>query len=135
MIIEGELITLFLDSLYVLEADHTLVSIPKSLTNRAELVTHKNQAGTYGAIMGILLIPNIVGAAIGDPDLTGAYLLLGVPTLIVGLTVTFIEAGGNGNTLIYPEKNTWSDLRSFSRFPQGFPGDLDKNSLTLKPMK
>ena len=128
----GELISISMDSAFILLEDHHMMVVKKDQVSTMELCTHKNQAGTYGVLTVVFLLPNIIGAVANPPDYSGGFLLLGVPVAITGLVLTMVEGSGQGNMLFYPEKNTWYDLKKFARFPAGIPEHVNQDDLTLK---
>lgn len=127
--ISGELLAIVHDSIYLLVGDSNSVIIERELVKKATLVTHKNQSGTYAAISGLLILPNIIGLiAFAEPG----FIILALPTLLIGGTLTIVESSGEGHLLVYPDKNTLAKFAEFARFPQGLPGSVDPNKLTLK---
>lgn len=128
----GELISISMDSAYILVEDHHMLVIKKDQVSTMELCTHKNQAGTYGVITAVFLLPNIIGAVTQPPEYSGGFLLLGVPVAITGLILTIVEGSGQGNMLVYPHKSTWYDLKKFARFPAGIPEHVNQDDFTLK---
>jgi hypothetical protein len=55
--------------------------------------------------------------------------MIGVPLLIT----TVIQAMIRGNmVLLYPKKTTLNDMVKFSRYPQGMPPGINRDSLHLK---
>lgn len=133
-ILSGELIAIDEDSVFLLVEDHNLLGFPKSYARRIELITHKNQAGTYGTLTAAFLLPSIIGAIAysSDPEYASGFLLIGIPVFITGVSITLIEAAGKKNMLIYPETHTLFDLQKFARFPSGLPEQLKRDELTMK---
>ncbi len=129
----GELLAFAGDTLFLLVSDGQVVPVNSMNIIKAELVTHKNQAGTYMGMTLLYLIPNLIGVFV--PEWAGGFMVLGIPTLLTGITHSIIEGSTHRNILEYPAKNSLYDLNRFSRFPSGLPENLDFNQLTLKKIK
>jgi hypothetical protein len=126
--VSGELLAIQNDSILLLVDDYELVVFQREQVDRARLITHKNQAGTLGLMTGGFFLPNIIGTlAYGY---TG-FLVLGIPVLITGVTLTIVEASDQANILDYPEENELLEFIKFARYPQGIPPDIDTKQLTL----
>ncbi len=126
--VSGELLALQYDSMYVLVRDFDVHCLKTSTLKSAKLSTHQNQAGTYGLMTGLFILPNIIAtAAYGY----GGFMILAIPTFLMGSTITLMETG-EANILKYPRENTLLDFKKYSRFPQGIPKNLDLKKLTLK---
>lgn len=128
----GELLAIEKDTVYLLVEDFNIIICPAKNIISAKLITHKNQAGTFALFTGLFITPNIIGAlAYG----IGGFMILAIPVAITGLTVTLIEATGQGNVLLYPEKSSLKSFGKFARFPQGIPTNVDTKQLTLKKIE
>ncbi len=130
--ISGELITIEKDTLYLLIDDGKVEHLSKYAIVSAQLYTHKNQKGTYWTITSLLISPNIVGALV-VPDAAAAFLLMALPTLIIGAVQAGIEGNSNNKSVLhYPGSSKIEDFKKFSRFPAGMPEDIDLSQLYLK---
>jgi len=48
---------------------------------------------------------------------------------------TATEGGTKRNQLVFPARNSLSELNKYARFPQGIPAGMDINQLELPPLK
>lgn len=131
-VVAGELICIDSDTLYLLESDSLIWPIYARSVIKAELYTHKNQAGPYAALSSLLLVPNIIGAIANVEEYGGGFLAIGIPTALVGLSRVLVESKSTQNILVYPEKNRLENFKLYARFPAGKPENVDFNQLTLK---
>ena len=126
--VSGELLALQNDSIILLVDDYEIVVFQRKQIDRARLITHKNQAGTLGLMTGAFFLPNIIGAV--AYGFTG-FLVLGIPVVITGITLTLIEASDQANILDYPRENELLEFKKFARYPQGIPPSIEAKQLTL----
>ena len=131
-VVAGELICIDSDILYLLESDSLVWPIYARSVIKAELFTHKNQAGTYAAMTAVFLVPNIIGAITNVEEYGGGFLAVGIPVALVGLSRVLVESKSTQNILVYPEKNRLENFKLYARFPSGKPENIDFNQLTLK---
>ena len=131
-VIAGELICIDSDTIYLLESDSLVWPIYARSVVKAELFTHKNQAGTYAALASVFLVPNIIGAIRNVEGYGGEFLALGIPMALVGLSRVLVESRSAQNILVYPIKNRLENFKLYARFPAGKPENIDLNQLTLK---
>lgn len=131
-VVAGELICIDSDTLYLLESDNLVWPIYAKSVIKAELYTHKNQAGTYAALSALFLVPNIIGALSNVDEYGGGFLALGIPMAVVGLSRVFVESRSPQNIMVYPAKNRLQDFKLYARFPAGKPANVDFNQLTLR---
>lgn len=129
--IAGELIYMDMDTIYVLEADHRVSPIYYGSVKNAELLTHKNQAGTYALMTSLFFVPNIIGA-ITNSEFGGEFLIMGIPSAAVGVSHVLIEGLRQRNILLYPKNNKLESFKIYSRFPFGKPDNIDFNQLILR---
>lgn len=130
--VEGELLSIQHDTIYLLTDDTVVKKIPKNKISSAELYTHQNQANTYLLISGILIAPSILGAITYAEDYAGSFLVLGIPAFVGGLANSGTESGRKNNILRYPTKNSLDQFNNFSRYPAGLPPLLNFRQLLLK---
>lgn len=128
---KGELICIASDTLYLLEPGNQIRKIYSGNILKANLVTHRNQAGTYLLSTGILMIPSLIGAA-AIPDGAAFFLVIAAPVFLVGTSLVLIENFSHGNILQFPGKHDLKSFASCSRFPAGFPAGIDLTQLRLK---
>ena len=131
-VVAGELICIDSDTLYLLESDSLIWPIYARSVIKAELFTHKNQAGTYAALASLLLVPNIIGAFTNGEGYGGDFLAIGIPTALIGLSRVLAESTSHDNILVYPEKNRLENFKIYARFPAGKPENVDFNQLRLR---
>ena len=130
--VEGELLTIQHDTIYLLTDDTVVRKIAKQKITSAELYTHQNQANTYLLTTGLLLLPNVIGSiAYAGDGYAGSFLVLGIPVAIGGLVNAGIESGRENHILRYPTKNSLDQFNNFSRYPVGLPPLLNFDQLLL----
>ena len=130
--ISGELLSVEKDSVYLLTGDGTVDVFSELAVVSATLYIHKNQLGTYMAVTGLLILPNMIGVATGG-EFAGYFLLIALPAAVIGSVIAGIEGKLNAtNTLHYPGANKISDMKKYSRFPAGIPPGIDFRLLFLK---
>lgn len=128
----GELLFLNDTITKLLVADGEVASIPTQAIFQAELLTHRNQSGSYLGLMLPLIIPSLVGTLKHGGEYAGYFLLTAVPVTAVGSFFTLMEGQNADNLLKYPEKNVLSQFSRFARFPVNWPENVDPGKLTLK---
>lgn len=122
----GELIAFHKDSIFILDIHGALKYIDKSLVSNANLYKYKNLANTYMWLSIALFIPSVLGLlVVGEP----AFLIFGVPGLLVGTILAISESSSKNYMLVYPGRNRLEEFAIYSRFPQGIPPTVDRNSL------
>ncbi len=132
-VVAGELICIDSDTIYLLESDSLIWPIYARSVIKAELYTHKNQAGTYAALSSLFLVPNIIGALANVEEYGGGFLVLGIPMALEGLSLIMVESKKSPqNILIYPDKTRLENFKLYARFPAGKPANVDFNQLTLR---
>lgn len=125
--LSGELIAIQSDTIYVITS-LGLKGVKVSKIDEADLYMFMNQPGMYGAITGLLYLPDIIAAlVIGTP----AFLILGIPWIATAGIMTIAEGSNNTNVLNYPDFCSLEELRKFARFPQGIPQGIDKTRIHL----
>jgi hypothetical protein len=119
--IDGELIAVSADSLWVLNEQQGLV-IPTTAAKKAKLTA-------YGAQTGALTTWTVVGTLATISN--GAFLIFTAPMWLIGGPLT---VGGESRSA---ERKTpplsWVELAPYARFPQGMPEGLGLP--TLRPKK
>lgn len=121
----GELIAVQNNTFYIL-TQSSLVRVPTAEIITATMYLFKNQTNYYLLVTGLGLLPNVIGAIVyGIP----AFLTLGIPFAIVGITTASIEC--KANELRFPKMNKLDEFGKFSRFPQGIPPGVELEKLTL----
>jgi hypothetical protein len=128
----GELICVDSDSLFLLDQSSVLRVFSLGNIRYAELYTHANQALQYRNLTLAFLIPNLLGAVAYAAEYGGAFLAMGLPVALVGVTQILVEGNLNRSILRYPEKNSMDKIKMYSRFPAGKPQGVDFSQLTLK---
>ena len=124
--VEGELIAIHGDTMFLLPQKGELISILYSDIKTAKLIIYKNMSGTYLGLTLGLIAPSILGALVhGIP----AFLIFAVPGLLVGSILTIMESSSENNILYYPGKNRLIQFRAYARFPQGIPPGIDRGDL------
>lgn len=130
--IEGELLFLDKDSVCLLVDDGKAQSINVKSVIKVELVTHKNQSGTYLLLTAIYLLPNILGVLAHGPDWAFGYFAMGIPTAMGGIINSLVEANARKNVLTYPDGQKLDEFKIFARFPAEKPEGIDYKQLSLK---
>jgi hypothetical protein len=97
--IAGELICMDSDTIYLLELDRLVRPISSGSVRKAELITHKNQAGNYALRTSLFLVPGIIGALAYASDYGGDFLLTGIPVALIGFSQALAEGSSHRNIL------------------------------------
>ncbi len=123
--IRGELIALEDSMLYILTPDSMVVASASAI-RRATVYVWRSHPEAYALWTVLAIIPNIAGAiATGY----GEFLLLAIPMIVVGTTMTAVEGASKSNQIIYPQKHILGDLRPYCRFPQGIPESVPLSAI------
>ena len=118
--IQGELIAVEFDTMYVLSR-RGLHAVPKKYILNAKVAYFE---GDYSGISAWTLLGTISTIS------HGFYLLITAPLWIVTGSLTAASVSHN-QVVEYPD-HSWDELKMYSRFPQGLPASLDRQSLKLK---
>ena len=130
IVLSGELLAVHFDTLFIL-SDIQLSAVRRVNIDAATLYIFKNRGGKYALLTGLLIVPDIVGAiAYSIP----AFLLLGIPVLVVGTALTIVEGISESNRVIYPG-GSFEEFRKYARFPAGLPPSVKRNELHLMKTK
>lgn len=115
--VEGELIAVTADSLYVL-VRNDLVSVPKATVRTATVAGYDNHAARLGtwALLGTLSTLS-----------HGAGLIISAPVWVLSGIIATASAARAPLTR-YPDR-AWEALATYARFPQGLPPGLDRSRL------
>ena len=119
--VDGELIAVSADSVWVLSKDQALV-IPTADVMAGKLTAYAAQKGalaTWATLGTLSTLSN------------GLFLIFTAPMWIIGGSLSV------GNETRAPVRKspplTWGELAPFARFPQGMPEGMDLSSLKTKP--
>ena len=120
--VQGELITVHNDSVYVLTPSQ-LDAFPFSDLDSAKLELHRHRVTSY-------VLASVLG---GISTLShGGFLLFTAPMwLITGITLS--NSVPKQPNVIYFPQTAIEEFRKFSRFPQGLPRGLAPEQLVAKP--
>lgn len=123
MEVRGELIAFHSDTIFVLSSN-ALEGIPRWQIKSIDLTTFNPKHGVLGFWT---LIGSLSTAS------HGYYMVLSLPVwLLTGIS----SAAGQSRTAHekYPGQN-WHELNKFARFPAGLPPQLDRSTLSMKPVR
>ena len=132
-LVSGELIAINYHQLFILDTSNMHI-IPDSIITSATLYMYKTQPGVFAVITILTFLPNLI-AAIAVPEHAGFFIGIGCIPLITGMIFAAAEGGTKRNQLIFPARNSLSELNKYARFPQGIPAEMDISQLKLPPMK
>jgi hypothetical protein len=118
--IDGELIAIHPDSIFVLAANN-LVGIPAAQIAKAKLTA-------FDANTGPLILWSVLGTL--STLSHGAGLIISAPVWIISGTAA-TSAQSYTPQLSFPKK-PWNEFRPFARFPNGLPRDLERRALQPK---
>lgn len=118
MLVQGELIAIENDSIFILSADE-LKGIPAKEIDSAGVIVFNTEENTYAIWTGLLTAASLT---------TGYFAGLTLPlSLGVGIVTTRDEAN-RINSFDFPQ-NSWPTISKFARFPQGMPPGIDRKSI------
>lgn len=122
-LVQGELITIQNDTLYVL-SQPSLTAIPVSDVENARLELHLQNASGFA----------LWALAGGFSTLShGAFLIFSLPAWAIFGTSVSSSAARQPNIIHYPGIG-FEEFKKFSRFPQGLPPGVDPYKLEGKPV-
>lgn len=116
--LSGELIAIDEDSLFVLSGS-TLVAVKMGETKQVTL-------WGYDSRWGSVALWTIVGAL---STASHGWALAATFPLLWVLPGTLITGSASRNAVVTVPKRPWTALQPFSRFPQGLPSNLNRDSL------
>lgn len=127
--LSGELIAVQPDSIYIL-TEEKFLAVSSKIIDVAVLQIYENQGKKIGTITALVALPNII-AAIGNHYYSQAFLGLGMPWIITGISSAIREGYNDSNLLVFPARNPLNDFKKYARFPKGLPTDIDRKRLHL----
>jgi hypothetical protein len=126
-LIEGELIAVRADSVFVLNDSLGLVALPLTQHTYGRL-------GWYNAQWG-----GVAGWAVAGASSTishGYLLLVSFPVWVLGGSLAASSASRAPIVVIRPhDPEGWTHVARYARFPQGMPAALDRTMLRSKPLR
>lgn len=116
--IDGELLALGRDTMYVIRYDNSFVSIPRQDISYAKLTA-------YGMQRDMAALAVFTGTI--STLSHGFYLVLSAPMWMFAGSAS---AGSHAKTaqILYEGNSDWYEMEAFARYPQGMP-DLDRSRL------
>ncbi len=125
--VEGELIAIQTDTVFVLHQSLGLVGVPLSDDTRGRL-------GWYDAKWGGLTAWTVVGAA--STISHGVLLVASFPVWVLSGTLAASSASRAPIVVIRQnDPEGWTQAARYARFPQGMPPDIDRAALRPKPLQ
>jgi len=119
--VDGELIAIGDDTVFILSSTDQLVSIPLDKIESAKLTTYDAKHG----VLGLWTLGGSLSTASH-----GIVLIISLPVWILSGSIT-TAAQSYAPIEKFPIKS-WDDLRKYARFPQGLPDGLKLEKLRSK---
>lgn len=122
MTVRGELIAVSPDSVHVLPLDSTLQSVARPTINELQMVTFDANWGNLATWTALGTLSTLSH---------GFILILSAPVWIIGGSAA---TGTQSYRPVFTNPDT-ETLRTYARFPQGLPPNLDRDRLRAKPVE
>ena len=125
--VSGELIAIDDDTVFI-STEFDFFSYPADYVKSASIILTENNARSYGTMTLIAAVPGLIGMMVHS-EYAGGFAALTIPALVLGGLATLGESSRDPHVITYPSPKIESltDISKYSRFPGGFPPELDRN--------
>jgi hypothetical protein len=123
--INGEILGLEGNTLYVLTTDDKILSIPKDKVRYYNVIECKDYTGVWQAI-GILTLSCL--GAVSSIFVNGWFVLISGPLWLLTGTIGGLSTVLSSNPDCSPEVG-WDKLIRYSRYPQGIPQEIKEKAV------